>query len=335
MKEAKQSVLTRIIKPVMPSIKIGIFLAAFSAFCYVGAFSVFAFIISDLTKGEVSYVLIVIASALVLAEFLARGSAFKTSHKAAFELEQILRTEISIHLAKIPLGKIISQGSARFKKAMLDDVKNLHSFVADTTPMIGRITVAPIASLTAIAIFDLRLLLVALAMFIISVFVMSFAFRDNSKYRKEYNDNQTKINASIIEFIQAMPVVRTFSDGKTSFKRYNDSLESYTKSLKEWIRLTTLASRVGFILISPILTLCAIGIFGAYFYINGTLEFGRLIGALLLGAGVAEALMPLMWLNNFIQTSRNAANSILEILDIAPLEISNSFKIVQHIARNS
>ena len=135
MKEAKQSVLTRIIKPVMPSIKIGIFLAAFSAFCYVGAFSVFAFIISDLTKGEVSYVLIIVASALVLAEFLARGSAFKTSHKAAFELEQILRTEISIHLAKIPLGKIISQGSARFKKAMLDDVKNLHSFVADTTPM--------------------------------------------------------------------------------------------------------------------------------------------------------------------------------------------------------
>ncbi|WP_170018965.1 ABC transporter ATP-binding protein [Campylobacter sp. RM16190] len=325
MKE-KQGDLTRIIEPVVKEIKLGMILAGIASICYVLAFSIFAFVISYLANAEINYTLLCVGTGFIIAEYLLRSNAFRVSHVAAFKLEQILRTKLSEHIAAIPFGEVITKGSGKLKKSMLDDVKNLHSFVADTTPMLARVAVTPIACLIALGFFDLRLLVLSLTLVFVSAAVMSMAFKDNAKYRKEYDDNQALINASIIEFVQAMPVVRTFSDGASSFKRYNDALNAYCKSLKEWIALTTTASRVAIMLASPIITLVVVGISGSYLYMNGSLEFGKFIGALILAAGIIESMMPLMWVNNFVQQSRAAASGILEILDIKPLKISDSFK---------
>ncbi|WP_169943225.1 ABC transporter ATP-binding protein [Campylobacter sp. RM15925] len=325
MKE-KQGILTRIMNPVIKDIRLAMILAGIASICYVLAFSTFAFVVSSLAKGEVNYTLMYIGAGFIIAEYLFRSNAFKTSHVAAFRLEQILRTRLSEHIAAIPFGEVITKGSGRLKKNMLDDVKNLHSFVADTTPMLARVAITPVACLIALGFFDLRLLSLSLALVFASAAFMSLAFKDNEKYRREYDDNQALINASIIEFVQAMPVVRTFSDGASSFKRYNDALNAYCKSLKEWIALTTTASRVAIMLASPIITLVVVGVAGSYFYINGSLEFGKFIGVLILAAGIIESMMPLMWVNNFVQQSRAAASGILEILDIKPLKISDSFK---------
>ncbi|QKG29409.1 ABC transporter ATP-binding protein [Campylobacter sp. RM16187] len=325
MKE-KQGDLTRIIEPVVKEIKLGMILAGIASICYVLAFSIFAFVISYLANAEINYTLLSVGTGFIIAEYLLRSNAFRVSHVAAFKLEQILRTKLSEHIAAIPFGEVITKGSGKLKKSMLDDVKNLHSFVADTTPMLARVAVTPMACLIALGFFDLRLLALSLALVFVSAAVMSMAFKDNAKYRKEYDDNQALINASIIEFVQAMPVVRTFSDGASSFKRYNDALNAYCKSLKEWIALTTTASRVAIMLASPIITLVVVGIAGSYLYMNGSLEFGKFIGALILAAGIIESMIPLMWVNNFVQQSRAAASGILEILDIKPLKISDSFK---------
>lgn len=325
MKE-KQGDLTRIIEPVVKEIKLGMILAGIASICYVLAFSIFAFVISYLANAEINYTLLSVGTGFIIAEYLLRSNAFRVSHVAAFKLEQILRTKLSEHIAAIPFGEVITKGGGKLKKSMLDDVKNLHSFVADTTPMLARVAVTPIACLIALGFFDLRLLALSLTLVFVSAAVMSMAFKDNAKYRKEYDDNQALINASIIEFVQAMPVVRTFSDGASSFKRYNDALNAYCKSLKEWIALTTTASRVAIMLASPIITLVVVDIAGSYLYMNGSLEFGKFIGALILAAGIIESMMPLMWVNNFVQQSRAAASGILEILDIKPLKISDSFK---------
>jgi hypothetical protein len=44
-----------------------------------------------------------------------------------------------------------------------------------------------------------------------------------------------------------------------------------------------------------------------------------LIAALLLSTGMADAMMPVMWLNNFIKKSRASALRIQEILDVPVL----------------
>lgn len=277
---------------------------------------------------------LIFGAILMLFEYFARMFAFGISHRAAFLLEKILRTDLSAHLARIPYGEITTRGTGALKKVMLDDVKALHAFVADTTPTIGRSVVAPLSALIALFWLDWRLAILCVLMLIAGIFVMSFAYKDNAIYRKKYDDAGAQINASIVEFIQAMPVVRTFNDGALIFSRYENALENYDKSLREWLSFSAFPSRLAMSLLSPVPMLLMLAVAGSYFYTDGSLALGRFVGAMMLGTALVDALMPLMFLNNYVQKSCAAAGSILEILDIAPLEICAQPKM-PNLAQNA
>ena len=163
---------------------------------------------------------------MVILSFVIKYYSTVVSHLGAFKLEEILRTNITVHLAKVPLGYVISIGTGAFKKVLLDDVKNLHAFVADSTPMIGRSIATPVASLVALILIDYRLALIALSVLLIGVVIMYFVMKDEAERRGKYEQSQSDINKAVIEFVQAMPVVRTFDDGTTSLsgtmKRFID-----------------------------------------------------------------------------------------------------------------
>lgn len=320
----QKNVLMRILTPVWGGIKFGIFLAALGAICSVLAYVSFVFIVQNLLNEQTNAWLIVAGGLLVFGEYSFRMAGFVASHKAAFKLEQILRTEISAHLAEIPYGEIISQGVGKFKKIMLDNVANLHSFVADTTPMFGRLFLTPILTSAAMIYFDWRLFLISFVALIFGMYFMKLAFKDATKYRKDYEQNGEKINASIIEFIQAMPVVRTFDDGKSSFVRYEKALNEYSKALKDWVKISSFPSRMALILLSSATNLVILAIFGAIFMYNGSLNTTDFLGALLLGSGLFEAIMPLMFINNFIRTSYSSANEILSVLDSKKMKFSQT-----------
>ena len=104
-----------------------------------------------------------LAVALVAVAFTARILAFDVSHRAAFKLEVILRTALTEHLARLPLGYVITTGSGAIKKLVQDDVKSLHAFVADSTPLFGQAYATPLLSLVIMLVADWRLGLITLA----------------------------------------------------------------------------------------------------------------------------------------------------------------------------
>lgn len=310
----KEKALSKIILPVNGGIKFGIILSAFSALSKVIAFILFALIISNLAQNEIRFDLLILAGAFIIAELLLRMFGFGVSHRAAFSLEQILRTQISSKIAKIPYGEVINLGTGELKKIMLDDVKELHSYVADTTPYFGSLSVMPLASMAALLWFDYRLFLVVVGVFILGVIIMSVAFKDNAKYRQKYDEAGALINASIIEFIQAMAVVRTFANSDHSFSKYDAALQNYANSLKEWMSFSSFPSRLAIAMLSPLPTYFALSIAGAIFYFSGSLGLGEFVGSLLVGTGLVGVFMPVMMLRNFIIRSNAAAISILEFL---------------------
>ncbi|WP_310598887.1 ABC transporter ATP-binding protein [Desulfobulbus sp.] len=251
--------------------------------------------------------------------FVCRNAAFRTSHLGAFRLEQILRTRLSAHLAEVPLGFVVASGSGTLKKVLLDDVRNLHAFVADSTPFIGRSMAAPAASLVMLMLVDWRLAATSVALLCFGALLMYFVMRDSVSHRQEYAQSQERINAAVIEFVQAMPVVRTFDDGSGSFRRFQEALAGYRLALKKWIAATGVSARLGMLILSPVPTLVAVAGVGTLLLARGSLDFPALIAALLLSTGMADALMPLMWLNNFIKKSQASALRIQEILNVPVL----------------
>ena len=309
--------------PVRGTINLAIALAVLSALSTIGALLCIAPIISELLLPQPDasriWTLILLAMALTATAFILRTYAFRTSHMGAFRLEQILRTELTAHLARVPLGYIVNTGSGALKKVIQDDVKALHSFVADSTPLIGRAYGAPIATVVVLFIIDWRLALVTLAVLFLGALCMRFAMKDHSELRRQYDEGNERINTAVIEFVQAMPVVRTFDDGTTSFRRYHTALDHFTTVFKHWSMISRVPSLIGLLILSPLPTLLAVTSIGGWMLFQGWIAFPSLVAVLLLCTGVAESLMPLMWLLNFIKKAEMSAKRIQDVLAVPPL----------------
>lgn len=272
---------------------------------------------------------IFLLAVLTIIAFLTKLGSFMVSHIGAFHLEQILRTNISQHLATVPLGYIISNGSGTLKKVMKDDVKNIHTFVADSTPLIAQSTVAPISTLIILLVIDYRFALVTFSVFILGLITIAFSMRDSRNLRIKYEKSQSNINKAVIEFAQAMMVVRTFDDGTSSFKRYNDALLEYKKNLHYWMNKSAFSGKLGMIILSPLPTLIVVLITGIYLLNFSSLELFAFISALFLSTGMADAMMPLMWINNNLKKSQASAIRIQEVLEIKSLEIPKETKSIK------
>ena len=187
-----------------------------------------------------------------------RLKAFDRSHLAAFRLEALLRTTIAEKLAVLPLGVVQSQGAGQLAKVIYDDVHALHAFVADSTPLFARAYAAPLMTLLALLWLDWRMTLVALAVPVVGFVVLGVIMHGSKDMSARYNAARERVAAAIVEFVQAMPVVRTFDSGSTSFGRFQRALHDYRVILKGWWDAYSFSSRFSMAILSTLPTLAAL-----------------------------------------------------------------------------
>lgn len=317
-------VLWRITKPVNRYIYSAMGLAALGSMATIATLLMLSLLVAVLLEGNQGLLFYGISWTATRAltgvgvfgvmAFCLTMTGFGVSHLGAFYLEENLRTRLSKHLAQLPLGFIISTGTGALKKVMLEDVRYLHTFVADSTPTFGRGYVAPLVTLVLLFVIDRRLACIALGVMLIGMFAMRIAMRDSKTIQEKYEKSQERINAAVIEFIQAMPVVRTFDGGTGSFKRYLNALGRYRQIYIEWMKNNGTPSRIALVILAPLPTILAV-LAGGLFFINaGTLSQPSLVAVLFLSTGMVDAFMQLMWLNNFLRKSKAAANRIEELM---------------------
>ena len=259
---------------------------------------------------------------LVISSFLCRIASFIISHLGAFRLERILRTRLSEHLARLPLGFITNTGSGTLKKIVVEDVNMLHVFVADSTPLLGKSIAGPVVSLIMMVVIDFRLAIAGVSVLALGGVFMHLSMKDAASLREQYDDAQENINTAVIEFVQAMPVVRTFDVGTGSFKRYTTALNQFRIAIKSWYEHSGKASRTGILILSPMPTILAVTAFGIWFVCTGTLSFPHFIAAIIISTGMADALMPMMWLNTFIKRSQAGAFRIQKLMAIKAMPVT-------------
>ena len=263
--------------------------------------------------------------AAVVAAFVLRIFSIRCSHLSAFKLEEILRTQLTSHLAKVPLGFVITIGSGALKKILMDDVRNLHSFVADSTPLIARGYTAPIVALAVMFVVDWRMALISLAVFPFGLAAMWFGIKDFAEGRQAYDAANEQINRTIIEYVQGMQVVRTFDDGTTSFKRYQTDLSKATETMRVWQERSQTGAFIARTLFAALPTLAVIIPVGMWMIHQGVLELPTLLLYIFLAPTVSEATVIVMWLSQLINMSSAGAKRIGHLLEepILPEPVSS------------
>ena len=311
----------RIMDPVRSRINVAMALGGFSAVLSVLTLALVAFTLQALVQhpGQWPWLLMTALLASTAATFLLRQTAFRRSHYAAFRLENLLRTQLAEHIARLPLGRVQALGAGQLTKVMHDDVKALHVFVADSTPMYARAYVAPVVALLALLWLDWVLALVALSVPVVGFSLMAVIMRNGRQASERYNAAREQVVAAVVEFVQAMPVVRTFDTGSTSFGRYQRALLDYLKVLKDWYASVRFSARFSLAILSTLPTLVLLLWVGGWKLAHGTQEFSTWVAALLIGAGLAESILPVMSLHHLVEKTKISIARIHQILDEKPL----------------
>lgn len=259
------------------------------------------------------------AFALLVLSFGSKWLAEQIAHHASFDLEVVLRRTLADALARMPLGVVQRTGSGRIKKIVQDDVAALHNVVADAVPFFGGVAAQPVAALVALGIVQWKLLLVVLLVVPVAMVSFSLMARDHTAQRAKYNQAAEDVNNAVVEFVQGMPVVRTFDDGRTSFRRFGSAVEGFTDAVGAWTATSRSASAFNRLVIVPLPTLLVVAACGVPMLAAGWIEPADLVLGLLIGAMPIEAISPLMHLTNYVNDSKAGAVRIGELLAVPPL----------------
>jgi ATP-binding cassette, subfamily B, bacterial IrtA/YbtP len=313
-----------IMDPVRGQIRLGMAMSVGAAISGLGAMAALATTAHALLLetgkwpgGALLAVLLLTALSYVL-----RSHAFNQTHYAAFRLERVLRMQLSERLASVSLGYVQSQGAGALSKVIHDDVKALHVFVADSTPFYARAYATPVITLLALLWLDWRLALVALGVLAGGFGTLSLAMRNRQEMTRLYNSAREQVSAAIVEFVQAMPVVRTFDTGQATFGRYQRALEDYLAVVTRWYRETGFVARFSIAILSPLPTLLAIVAAGLWLGHAPGVDAVRWIAVLLLCTGMAEAMLPAMMLMHMIEKVKLSVARIQDVMNAPVLPVA-------------
>uniref|UniRef100_UPI00334148F4 ABC transporter ATP-binding protein n=1 Tax=Castellaniella defragrans TaxID=75697 RepID=UPI00334148F4 len=305
-----------IMRPVQGQIRFAMMLAGLAAACTLGALAVLAWAVHALLAepGRWPWLPLGLAAVLTALAFVLRLSAFNQSHYAAFRLETRLRTDLAQHLARVPLGYVQQTGSGALTKVIMDDVKALHVFVADSTPLYARAYVSPVLTFVLLWWLDWRLALAATAVLAAGMAAVSLTMRGSGDMMQRYHAAGENVSKAIVEYVQAMPVVRTFDTGTTTFQRYQRALDGFMEVVLQWYRMAGFSSRLSVAILNPLPTLAVLVWLGAWLISRDALDTATWLAVLLMGTGMAESLLPLMSLKHLVAKTQMSIHRIHEVM---------------------
>jgi ATP-binding cassette subfamily B protein len=177
-----------IMRPVRGQIRFAMALAGLGAASTLGVSCALAWTVHTLLAepGQWPWPPLLLAAALTVLAYALRLAGFNQSHYAAFRLETRLRAELAGHLARLPLGHVQQTGSGALAKVMMDDVKALHVFVADSTPLYARACVSPVLTFIWLWLLDWPLALAATAVLALGAMSVSPALRGGGEMTRRY-----------------------------------------------------------------------------------------------------------------------------------------------------
>ncbi|KAE9530429.1 ABC transporter ATP-binding protein [Testudinibacter aquarius] len=248
--------------------------------------------------------------------------AHDQSHYAAFQLEKLLRQRLSRKISELPLGKVRSIGSGALTKVLLDDVRELHVFVADAPPLKAEAYTTPIFVLVALLVLDWRLGLMVFGFALLVMLLLRVLFSRGKLFRRQYGEALASINSAIIEYVQGMSTIRTFDAGNSSYGRFKTALNRFNAVMVSWLKQVGFATRLARSLFTPMPMMMFLIVIGVYLHSLALLSLFSLFAFLILAAGLIETMHPYMGLFHLLEKSRAAIERINELENMSSLPIS-------------
>ncbi|MFY0517540.1 ABC transporter ATP-binding protein [Lysinibacillus sp. UGB7] len=259
-------------------------------------------IITNLVDGtqNMQDIIFWIAIAMIgyLAQTLFHSISSYFSHRAAYNILEVIRLQLAERLIRAPLGHILNQPVGKIKNVIIDRVETLELPLAHIIPEGISNLLLPIGVFIYMLTIDYRLALASLVTVPIAFIVYAFMMRNFNTQYQQYMDASNHVNSVIVEYVEGIEVIKTFNQTNTSYEKFSNSITDFKNYTMKWFRSTWPWMTLG----NAILPSTLVGTLpiGLWLYQRDAIDPPQLIICLILSMGLIYPLMKFtVFINDF------------------------------------
>ena len=204
------------------------------------------------------------------------------SHRATFEVLGNIRRRITKHMAKMPLGDVLSESSGTYKNIIIERVDSIETTMAHILPEVTSNLLIPIVVFVYMLTINWKLALLSLLSLPIGALFFSFEFIGAGERFQNTIDKTKALNDTAVEYINGIEVIKAFGKAKTSYAKFVTAAKEGADCFIEWMRSCNVYQNVALTMLPA--QLLSLVPFAGWFYsrgwVSGTDAFMLIILAL-------------------------------------------------------
>ena len=158
------------------------------------------------------------------------------SHKVAYEIIKNIRVAVMRKMSRVSMGTVQSKSSGEFKQLIMDDADRLEVPIAHAIPEMIASTLVPVLVILYLLLIDWRMALAALATGVIGNVIYYCMLIGRGEMMKEYMTSNANMNATIVEYVNGMEVIKAFNQTASSMDRFQSSVLKVRDVTTKWYR---------------------------------------------------------------------------------------------------
>lgn len=191
-------------------------------------------LVVDVIENEATFSTFLSSAALaglaIITGYMAQAASVAKAHEAAFAIIHDLRLTVARHLTSLPLGWFSSRTLGEAKTLVIDEPERLEMVAAHGIPE-GSTALATwiIVTLWLFAV-DWRMAFASVALTPLAFLLIIMATIRSSRKVGEFQRANQQMNATVLEYVAGMPVVKIFN-------RTAESVAGASQAVRDYVRI--------------------------------------------------------------------------------------------------
>lgn len=310
--------------------KILLFIAALfsvaSALCSFVPFFTVYLVMNSLFSGKIDINITIkygiIAAIAVGGKFLFLIISGAFSHIGAFNTLYKVRNTLNNHIAKINFGYFTNNTIGEIKKVIIEDVERIEKFLAHQIPDVVAAILSPIIIFSYLAMLNLPMSLILLVPVILGITLQFISMKISGNQMEIYHKLVGKLNSAIIQFVNGMPIMKTYNVTAEGYEDYSNTIKEYNIFWKDCTKARGYTYGIFITLIeSGILFSMPLG---GYLFLKGQINESTYLFFMVMSMVFLSSLLNLI---NFGYSFMQITSGIDHIRSIMDIEIEENGKI--------
>ena len=296
--QQREAALGELRRPIAGLRRLGIFLGGVGALTtlvpFIGIAELARILIASgpIDRAKVTGVALTVVVGLGLG-WTCIGTALWVTHLADHRLQAILRRALVRKLGEVSLGWYSDKTSGVVRKAVQDDLEDLHHLVAHHDVELVSAIVLPVGGLAYLLWLDWRLALLAVATLPIYVVAYAWMMRGFAEKMLQLDASFARVSAAIVEFVHGIAVVKAFGQTGRAHQSYQRAVSDFSDRYAGWVRpLLRLEALTSMALSVPVIMLVSLTV-GAWFIREGWVSPIDLLAEILVAVVIPQTVLTL------------------------------------------